>query len=265
MKHEPGSTRPTSGEQHARRRQLQTRFSSLRRGGSTVRPGVALGAPELLAIAASLVLLLTAIAAYVLMLAPERARRERLLLERAQLQAKLRDAADASDRSLSVGASVQNILQSLESFESGTLSTRAASSTGVIEELNDKTRRNGLTRAQFSFTHQDESTPGAPLRASSDGNGNRRQQSLYPSIDIGLIIEGPYGNLRRFIRDLEASRSFIVINSVQLEGVNETGAATGGGARGVRVSLRLNMSAYFRRGATLADAGGNVTLTGASQ
>jgi hypothetical protein len=43
---------------------------------------------------------------------------------------------------------------------------------------------------------------------------------------------------------VESSRRFVVINGVQLEGINETGADAA--ARGALVALRLDMSAYFR-------------------
>ncbi|MCA1815159.1 MAG: hypothetical protein LC746_01895, partial [Acidobacteria bacterium] len=66
--------------------------------------------------------------------------------------------------------------------------------------------------------------------------------------DISLTIEGTYANLRRFIRDVETSRRFIVINGVQLESLNETGTDAAA-ARGALVSLRLDMTAYFRRNA----------------
>ncbi len=125
--------------------------------------------------------------------------------------------------------------------------------------MNDKTRRHNLARAQFSFSHLDEFVPGqtgaqgnsSGGRGGAAGNASKRE-SVFPTIDISLTIEGPYGNLRRFIRDIEQSRRFIVINGVQLEGVSETGNA----ARAALVSLRLDMSAHFRRSGAAAVASG---------
>jgi hypothetical protein len=57
---------------------------------------------------------------------------------------------------------------------------------------------------------------------------------------------------------IEQSRRFIVINGIQLEGVSDTGDR----ARAALVSLRIDMSAHFRRsGASLA---GGATATPAS-
>ncbi len=87
-------------------------------------------------------------------------------------------------------------------------------------------------------------------------------QSTFPGIGVTLTVEGGYANLRRFVRDVEADRQFVVINTVELEGVTDTDApppvappdgtdpnavAAPTSARGTLVSLRLDMAAYFRR------------------
>ena len=84
-------------------------------------------------------------------------------------------------------------------------------------------------------------------------SANTKWQSIYPGIAISVTVEGAYQNLRRFIRDLETTKQFIIINSVELERSNETNysPATQGeptsGARGALISLRLEMTTYFKR------------------
>src|SRR6185436_1087529 len=98
-------------------------------------------------------------------------------------------------------------------------------------------------------------------------------QSIFPGIGVTLTVEGTYPNLRRFIRDIEGDpRQFVVINTVELEGVTDVNTAeqlappvTNGvmpGAppqaqaptRGALVSLRLDMATYFRRAGASAEA-----------
>jgi hypothetical protein len=81
-----------------------------------------------------------------------------------------------------------------------------------------------------------------------------------------MTVDGKYADLRRFIRDLEATGQFIVINTVELEGTTnrekEKPADNLNGPlaqptpplenedekrRGERVSLRLALAAYFQR------------------
>ena len=216
-----------------------------------------IGLAEIAALAVALLLLLAAVGAYFFMLVPQRSRLAALETERELLQAKLRASTEGVERNQSTQTSVEKIVRSLSEFETTALPTRdSQTTTAVIEELNDKTRRNGLARAQFSFSHLDETVPGQTRQqqgsnASRTGGSNR--QSIFPVIDISLTIEGPYANLRRFIREIEQSRRFIVINAIQLEGVTDTGNVE----RAALVSLRLDMSAYFRRNG----AGGSLGAT----
>lgn len=244
--------------------QIRARLAERR----ATRPASAIRLPELLALAAAVALLLGAACAYFFLLVPERARLAALENERAQLQAKLRASSQGVERNESTQASVGKIVSSLNEFETSVLVAREPqTTTAVIEELNDKTRRNSLARAQFSFSHLDEFVPGQANSQQSNTRGGgaagnvSKRESVFPTIDISLTIEGQYGNLRRFIRDIEQSRRFIVINGIQLEGVSDTGTA----ARAALVSLRLDMSAHFRRsGAASASAADGATSVSAA-
>jgi Tfp pilus assembly protein PilO len=231
------------------------------------RPASTIRLPELIGLAVAILLLLGAACAYFLLLVPERARLVALENERAQLQSKLRASTEGVERNESTQASVGKIVSSLNEFETSVLVAREPqTTTAVIEELNDKTRRHNLARAQFSFSHLDEFVPGqtgaqtnSNPRGGAAGNAGKRE-SVFPTIDISLTIEGPYGNLRRFIRDIEQSRRFIVINGIQLEGVSDTGSA----ARAALVSLRLDMSAHFRRSGAATMANGATSVSAAT-
>jgi Tfp pilus assembly protein PilO len=221
-----------------------------------------LGLPEIVALAAACAMLAVAFAAYFLMLVPERSRLAGLEDQRRQLQTQIRSAGESREHDRSTGETVSRILQSLTRFESDWLDVRGTGDKQLIEELNQKIARSGLSRAQFSFIYQDDAQAGANQSAQQRAAGNlagsaRRRQTVFPSTDISLSIEGNYANLRRFIRDVESSRRFVVINGVQLEGINETGADAA--TRGALVALRLDMSAYFRPAgapSSTTDAGG---------
>jgi Tfp pilus assembly protein PilO len=236
------------------RRQVQERLARFR---GQHRTGM-IGVPEVIALVAACALLAVAAASYFLLLVPARMRLANLEAERAQLQTQIRAAAENRNTRLSTGDRVSQIVRSLEQFETGALAPREASINSLYEELTEKPRRNGLARAQFSFIHQDEQAQGAQQQqrapAANLSGSARRRQTVFPSTDISLNIEGSYANLRRFIRDVERSPRFVVINGIQLEGINEAGADAA--ARGALVTLRLDMSAYFRRGTARQQADG---------
>jgi len=244
------------------RRQLQERLARFR---GQHRTGM-FGVPEVIALVAACALLALAAASYFLLLVPARMNLSNLETERMRLQTQIRTATENRDTRLSTGDRVSQIVRSLEEFETGALAPREASINSLYEELTEKPRRNGLARAQFSFIHQDEQaqrTQQQQQAAAGNLTGSaRRRQNIFPSTDITLNIEGSYANVRRFIRDVERSSRFVVINGVQLEGINESGADAA--ARGALVTLRLDMSAYFRRGAQQPE-GATATGGGASQ
>jgi hypothetical protein len=78
-----------------------------------------------------------------------------------------------------------------------------------------------------------------------------------------VTVEGQYENVRRFIRDVERSKQFVVINEVELQRARDMNApvsvdagdddsapaqpAPGSGTRGSLVSLQLSMATYFQR------------------
>ena len=262
--------RPLAKAAGKRRSVSPAQFRARLAQARTTRPPGAVRLPEIIALTAAALLLLVAACAYFFLLVPERQRLIALENERAQLQSKLRASTAGVERNESTQASVEKIVTSLSDFETTMLASRdPQTTTAVIQELNEKTRRHNLARAQFSFSHLDEFVPGQTNAQQSSnargGAGNTsKRESVFPAIDISLTIEGQYGNLRRFIRDIEQSRRFMVINGIQLEGVTDTGTA----ARAALVSLRLDLSAPFRRssssssgGAALGGATSGATVT----
>ena len=100
----------------------------------------------------------------------------------------------------------------------------------------------------------------AGTKAASGKSVTTKWQSFYPGIAVMVTVEGQYQDVRRFIRDVERSKQFVVINEVELqrasqnsspvsvdENATATPAAAGSGTRGSLVSLQLNMATYFQR------------------
>lgn len=223
----------------------QTHLSAPPIAGSSgkLRPQPArgmIGKLEMIALGGAAFLLLVTIAAYFFLLAPARARLEISGRERARLRSALSSATENARTGESTQASVAEIVESLRNFEESGLTSRSENHMVVIEELNDLIRRHSLRPSGLSFTRVD---PVAPT-ASTTTSAARARQAVFPETAISMAVEGSYPNLRRFIRGIETSRQFVVINSIELESVTDTGPGAG---RGSVVGLRLEMSAYYRR------------------
>ena len=217
----------------------------------------ALGVPEVVALAVSALLLVAALSAYFLFLRPQRARLEALRDEQGRLTRQLEEARSTGQQSESTQASVDKILASLEDFETTRLSENTfQTQNDIINELNDLIRRHGLNLSGGGMKFEALGA-GGQQRSSSAA---KPVQNVFPGIGIDLSVEGAYPALRRFIRDVESDPRFVVINSVELEGIKDTGARPAAPAgdvpgaapapvatRGSLVALRLEMAAYFRR------------------
>jgi hypothetical protein len=238
-----------------RRERIRVRVESLRR---EPKFGI-FGLPELIALGTSLVLLAVVLFIYFYLYIPASARHTRAQEQRDALQKRLRDAQVGYKPMADTDATVAEIDKSLQEFEETRLSPGDEGRMAIYQELNELIRRNGL-RASGGVNY----SPLEPLGAqgqqggsTSTRMGNSKWQSVYPGINIIMTVEGPYTNVRRFVRDIEASRQFIIVNAVELEGVTDTAAAraaatgeAGSSAQSLIVSLRLDMAAYFRRAAS---------------
>ena len=244
-----------------RRERIRIRVESLRR---EPKLGI-LGLPEIIALGTSLLLLAIVLFTYLYLYAPARSRHARALEQRDALQKRLRDAQGVFKPLSDTGATVAEIGKSLQDFEETRLSPSDEGRMAIYEELNELIRRNGLrTSGGVNYSPLDPlgtEQQRTGTTSSSARSGNSKWQSVYPGLGVGMTVEGPYANVRRFVRDIEASRQFVIINAVELEGATDAAsrsaaqAPTQPGATAPPssiVSLRLDMAAYFRRNASNA-------------
>ena len=168
---------------------------------------------------------------------------------------------------------VGDLLASEEAFETNYLPAAATGRNTLYQRLNSLIDAYGLvntTGPDYSpletLDLQKNST------GSEEERGRDKFRSLFPGVYVSMTVEGSYQNLRRFIREIEAGRDFIIISSVQLEPSDNdrssqqqaapaTTTAPGfepgatnlgprpdrGKTHGGIVSLRMEMAAYFRR------------------
>ena len=246
----------------ARSTQIRVRVEQLKQS----RKRSLLGLPEIIGLAASGFLLLLVLLAYFFSLAPARARLEALNQERDGLQRRLRASQEGLNSDADAQATVATINESLQRFENERLAGRNEGRMALYTQLNELIRRNALRNTAgpnyvaLEPLGQDQQ-PGASGAPARQRSGNARWQSIYPGIGVNLTVEGAYQNLRHFVRDIELSRQFVVINAVELESIKDTEApppvVSGGTAgpvagqprRATLVSLRLDMAVYFKRGA----------------
>ena len=238
----------------ARRQQIRVRVDKLRQS----RQRSILGMAEIAGLAGSAVMLLAVVFVYLYFYTPAQSRLATAQLERARLQQNLGKLQKDVDVRGSSQDNINEISQSLEKFESERLVARDAGRLTLYNVFIQLIRSNKLRNTSGPVYNYLEPKGSGAAQSAAARTVNSRWQSLYPGIAVTVTVEGQYANLRHFVRDIEASNQFIIINAVELERASDTegaviNATPGAPARPTLVSLRLDMAAYFRR-----DAGGEV-------
>jgi hypothetical protein len=261
----------------AGRQQVRVRFDSLRSS-----PGLsAIGLPELIGLAGAAVIALLTIFAYFYFLVPANSRLTAAQLDRDRLKGVVNSSKVTFDTEISASATVKKGIASLEDFESNWLAAPNSGRMSLYSELNNLIRSNGV-RNTSGPTYAEVPPLGTKTAVqpsvSAQQQTNEKWQTIYPGIAVSVTVEGPYQNVRHFVRDIEISRQFLVINAVELEGVTQQSGAIQDlsampvGPIGPRpsltpartarpqsimpptpvrgnsfVSLRLDLTTYFRR------------------
>lgn len=248
----------------AQRRRSQVNLAQLRRG-----PVLSLiGLPELIGLAGAALLAIIMIIAYLYFYLPAQSRLSSAQLERDRLQAALRASQTNLQQDTTVREEVDKIAGSMQDFESNYLSPAGSGRMSLYTTLNNLIKSNGLRNtAGPGYTPLEPLGSKAQIQATvtAEKQSNTKWQSIYPGIAVSVTVEGPYQRVRHFVRDIETSRQFLIINAVELESVTQTGTVpvevapmpgTRGGAapanpvvggRGTLVSLRLDLATYFQR------------------
>src|SRR5712692_7830235 len=206
-------------------RQIRVRFDQLKRS-----PGLrVIGVPELIGLSVAALLALIAIFAYFYFLAPANSRLTSAQLERDRLQGQVRASQVNLNEDIGIRATVDRINASLKDFEGNWLAAPGTGRMSLYTELNDLIRSNGLRNTSGpSYTPLEPLGTKAQVQptASAEQQSNAKWQSIYPGISVSVTVEGPYQSVRHFVRDIETSREFLIVNAVELEGVTQSNAAS---------------------------------------
>lgn len=261
--------RPIAEAALAPRPQIPIRFDQLKRS-----PALSIiGLPELIGLAGAALLALLTIFAYFYFYVPAGFRLKSAELERQRLLGQRQASDVALEQGITTKESVDRINSSLTDFESNWLLGEASGRTSLYTVLNKLIKTNGLRNtAGPSYSALDPVGTKTEVQptVTAEKQSNAKWQSIYPGIAVSVTVEGPYQNVRHFVRDIEMSRQFLIINAVELERVTQSGATldqplssplgptTGGsggarpslGGSGTLVSLRVDLATYFKRAET---------------
>lgn len=256
----------------ASRKEMSSTFGKL--NGSPILNIV--GWPELIGLAGAALLAVMVVFAYLYFYLPANSRLTSTQLERTRLQGEVEAARTRYHENDSTSQSISKINASLEDFESNGLPMQSPGRLSLYTVLNQLMKNNGL-RNTAGPSYSDLEVLGTKTQVqpgiTAEKQSTAKWQSIYPGIAVTVTVEGPYPNIRHFVRDIETSRQFLIINAIELEGVRQSGANSDqglpatqpassknsknskssnaepeiAGGRGGMVSLRIDLASYFQR------------------
>jgi Tfp pilus assembly protein PilO len=268
---------PVSGNQATTRRQISIPFAQITRSQAVN----VIGLPELIGLLGAALLAVIVIFAYLYFYLPAQSRLTSIQLERTRLQGQLEAAKSLYDENGTTKQRVDRINASLEDFETNWLPMQNSGRMTLYTVLNNLIKSNGL-RNTAGPGYSELEILGAKTQVqpgmTAEKQSTAKWQSIYPGIAVSVTVEGSYQSIRHFVRDIETSRQFLIINAVELEGVKNSGAVQDqampisqpatqrnvkttkpaitttappapeiAGGRGGLVSLRLDIASYFQR------------------
>ena len=215
------------------------------------RRGKMFGVAEVVALAGSCFVFALVLLSYVYFLIPARSRLASLNVDLKQTETNLQTLGTVINKDQTTKETVDRAAVSLNKFEADHLMRVTQGRMDLYEELNQLIVKNNV-RNTSGPTYATLEPAGA--KSNSGKTVITKWQSFYPGIAVMVTVEGEYQNVRRFIRDVERSKQFVVINEVELQRASQNNApasaeegGAGSGTRGSLVTLQLNMATYFQR------------------
>jgi hypothetical protein len=214
------------------------------------RRGKMFGVAEVVALAGSCFVLTLVLLSYIYFFVPARSRLSSLNTELKQTQTNLQTLDTVINKDQTTKETVDRAASSLNKFEGDHLMRVTQGRMDLYEELNQLIVKNNVRNTSGpTYTTLDP----AGTKSTAGKTVITKWQSFYPGIAVMVTVEGEYQNVRHFIRDVERSKQFVVINEVELQRASQNNAPAsaedggGSGTRGSLVTLQLNMATYFQR------------------
>ena len=173
------------------------------------------GQPELITAGLAMMALFTVVLIYIFLVIPANNQLERNRAERDRLETELLSANSKYGGITNTETHVVKLMSSVEDFEARHLPVATSGRAALYDRLNSLILANRLVNTSGPDY--------APLEMVVDGveneeeRGRAKYKSLYPGVYVTMTLEGPYHNIRRFIREVETGNDFVVVSAVELE------------------------------------------------
>lgn len=175
------------------------------------------GNAEIVTVALAMFAVLTLILIYVFLVIPSNRELEANRSKRDRLEQELMAAKAKYGDITSTETQVAKLLSSVNDFEVGYLPVAATGRNALYQRLNGLIYAYGLVNTTGPDYSPLETADQTLANQTDEERGRAKFRSLFPGVYVTMTVEGSYQNLRRFIKEVETGREFVVISAVELE------------------------------------------------
>lgn len=156
--------------------------------------------------------------------------------ESTALRAQIDELKSTQNRKLMLVQNTAKVLGRLDEFDNRFLKDITSGRLALVDEIHKLMRENSVELdSGISFKREEEEEHGKRVRKKKDD-----LSKVYPSIEARFKLSGAYANLRGFIKDMESSRLFMVIEAIDLDMAEKDESREG-------LSIDLKVRAYFQK------------------
>ena len=174
------------------------------------------GTFEIAAVSASALILLTVVMVYFFWVVPSNRELALNKSETDRLEAELISAKSKYGEITSTETQVGKLAASVDDFETRFLPLASNGQSALYQRLNGLIAAYGLVNTTGPDYAPLETADVSSGQQTDEEKGRAKYRSLYPGVYVSTTLEGSYQNLRRFIREIETGRDFIVVSAVEL-------------------------------------------------
>ena len=174
------------------------------------------GPLEIGAVAAGVLAFVMALVVYFFWVVPSNRELARNRSEADRLEAELASARSKYGDIKDTQTQVDKLVGSVDDFETRFLPMQTNGQAALYQRLNGLIKAYGLENTTGPDYAPLESANFDTAKQTDEEKGRSKFRSLYPGVYVTTTVEGSYQNLRRFIREIETGREFVVISAVEL-------------------------------------------------
>ncbi|MEO6051718.1 MAG: hypothetical protein ABIP78_10360 [Pyrinomonadaceae bacterium] len=174
------------------------------------------GTLEIAAVSASALIMVAVVMVYFFWVVPSNRELALNKSEADRLEAELISAKSKYGEITSTETQVGKLAASVDDFEMRFLPLTSNGQSALYQRLNGLIAAYGLVNTTGPDYSPLETVDVSSGQQTDEEKGRAKYRSLYPGVYVSTTLEGSYQNLRRFIREIETGRDFIVVSAVEL-------------------------------------------------